>query len=167
MKYCPLCAEELILELLDDRERLHCPAAACEFVHWNNPVPVVAAIVEYGGRVILANNMAWPDHVYALITGFLEQGESPEAGVIREVLEELGLSAEVQEFIGAYSFFKKNQLILAYHVTASGTVRLNDELRSYQCVNKEDLTYWDAGTGHALRDWLKSQGYDPALRPLK
>ena len=167
MKYCPLCAAELVLQTVAERERLRCPTEQCDFIHWNNPIPVVAAIVEYGGQVILANNSAWPDHVYALITGFLEQGESPEHGVIREVLEELGLLAEVQAFIGAYSFFQKNQLILAYHVTATGTVRLNDELRAYKCVNKENLTYWDAGTGHALRDWLQRQGYDPALRSLR
>ena len=167
MKYCPLCAHELVLQPVADRERLLCPAPGCGYVHWNNPVPVVAAIVEYGGQVLLANNIAWPEHVYALITGFLEEGEEPETGVIREVQEELGLDAEIGSFIGTYSFFKKNQLILAYHVKASGTVRLNDELRSYKCVAKADLTYWDAGTGHALRDWLQGQGYKPALRPLR
>jgi len=167
VKYCPLCTQELVLEFVGDRDRLRCPADDCDYVHWDNPIPVVAAIVEYDGQVILANNVEWPDHVFALITGFLEKDESPEQGVIREVLEELGLAAEVQQFIGTYPFFRRNQLILAYHVTASGTIQLNDELRAYRCVNKEDLTYWDAGTGHALRDWLVAQGYNPAMRPLR
>lgn len=152
---------------MGDRERLLCPADDCEYVHWDNPVPVVAAIVEYDGQVILANNVEWPDHVFALITGFLEKNESPEEGVLREVREELGLDAEIGEFIGIYPFFIRNQLIIAYHVTANGTVRLNEELRSYKCVNKEDLTYWDAGTGHALKDWLVSRGYNPEMRSLR
>lgn len=158
---------KLTVSMHDDRERLLCPADDCDFVHWDNPVPVVAAIVEYEDKVILANNVAWPNHIYALITGFLEKGESPEDGVIREVHEELGLSAEIQQFIGTYSFFQRNQLILAYHVEATGTIQLNEELRAYKCVDKADLTYWDAGTGHALKDWLQSQGYDPEIRPFR
>jgi NAD+ diphosphatase len=105
--------------------------------------------------------------MYALITGFLEQGEEPEAGVLREVSEELGLQAEVCELVGVYSFFQKNQVIIAYHVRATGTVRLNEELRAWRCVAKGDLTYWDAATGYALRDWLRRQGYEPELRPLR
>ena len=166
MIYCPLCTEKLINRFLNDRDRLVCPSENCEFVLWDNPVPVVAAIVEYEGKVILANNVTWPEHVYALITGYLEKDESPEDGVIREVAEELGLEAEIGSFIGTYTFFRKNQLILAYHVTARGSIRLNEELRSYICVKKDELTYWDAGTGHALRDWLTGQGYNPAMKSL-
>ena len=167
MKYCPLCKEELIIDFLEDRERLLCPAKECEYVHWDNPVPVVAAIVEYDGKVILANNAAWPDDKFALITGFLEQGESAEEGVLREVHEELGLIAEIEQFIGVYPFTKKNQVLIIYHVRASGEIKLNHELRAYKCVAKGELTYWDAGTGYALRDWLQSQGFNPKLRPFR
>ena len=116
---------------------------------------------------MLANNAAWPEDIYALITGFLEKDESPEDAVLREVHEELGLAAELRGFIGTYSFFRKNQLILAYHVRASGEIRLNEELRAYKKVSKEALTYWDAGTGYALRDWLQQQGFAPQMRPLR
>ena len=138
-----------------------------EFVHWNNPVPVVAAIVEYNDEVVLANNVAWPENMYALITGFLEKNESPEEAVVREVEEELALSSEVKAFIGTYTFYRMNQLILAYHVEATGDIVLNHELRAYKCVKKDDLTYWDAGTGHALRDWLQAQGYHPQLKSIR
>ena len=114
--------EQLIIKFLEDRDRLLCPAEECEFVLWDNPVPVVAAIVEYEGKVILANNAAWPDDKFALITGFLEQGESPEEGVLREVHEELGLIAEIEQLIGVYPFIKKNQLIMAYHVTIVNSI---------------------------------------------
>jgi hypothetical protein len=40
------------------RERLAC-GAGCGFVHWDNPAPVVAALVEYHGRVVLARNQGW------------------------------------------------------------------------------------------------------------
>lgn len=167
MKFCPLCREPLSSRPHDGRERLLCTAQACDYVFWNNPIPVVAAIVEHEGMVVLANNAAWPEDIYALITGFLEKDESPEDAVLREVHEELGLTAELRGFIGTYPFFRKNQLILAYHVRASGEIRLNEELRAYKRVSKEVLTYWDAGTGHALRDWLQQQGFAPQMHPLR
>ena len=67
----------------------------CGYVHWNNPLPVVAAIVEYEGKILLARNAAWPEGMFALITGFLENGETPEEGIAREVLEETSLQAEI------------------------------------------------------------------------
>jgi hypothetical protein len=66
------------------KERLRCPA--CGFTHWNNPTPVLAAVIEYDGQVLLARNAAWPGKMYALITGFMEAGETPQEGIMREIL---------------------------------------------------------------------------------
>ncbi|MBU0791293.1 MAG: zinc ribbon domain-containing protein, partial [Gammaproteobacteria bacterium] len=68
-RFCPQCAMPLELSFQGDRDRLACPAPRCGFVHWDNPTPVVAAIVEHEGQIILARNAAWPSAFYALITG--------------------------------------------------------------------------------------------------
>lgn len=161
--HCPHCATALVDAVHGGRIRRACPDAACGFVHWDNPVPVVAAIVEHQGQIILARNVAWPTNFYALVTGFLEKGESPEAGVQREVEEELGLAPQGANFVGCYEFTRMNQLLVAYHVPATGTVRLNEELADYKHVPFEKLRYWPAGTGYALRDWLRGKGFDPQL----
>lgn len=161
MKYCPLCMKTLIMRQLDDNNRLVCPADDCNFVYWDNPVPVVAAIVEHDNKIILANNVAWPEHIFSLITGFLEKGESPEQAVVREVQEELGLTSAVGEFVGVYPFHQMNQLILAYHVKASGTIQLNEELRSYKRFKIDTIKPWNTATGAALQDWLTGQGVLP------
>lgn len=165
-RYCPQCAQPLISVEQGGRLRGSCPDAACGYVNWDNPVPVVAAVVEHEGKIILARNVAWPGNFYALITGFLEQGESPEVGVQREVEEELGLSPQGASFIGLYEFHRQNQLIIAYHVPATGTVKLNEELADFKHVAFENIQYWPAGTGYALRDWLRNQGYDPQAMAL-
>ena len=71
-RFCPQCATPLeLLPSLEDggwKERLRC--TACGFTHWNNPTPVLAAIVEYQGQVLLARNAAWPPKMFGLITGF-------------------------------------------------------------------------------------------------
>ncbi len=96
--------------------------------------------------------------MFALITGFLENGETPEQGIAREVREETSLQAETIELIGVYEFIRKNELIIAYHVRAYGTIALSPELLEYRLVEPAKLRPWRAGTGHALAEWMRRRG---------
>ncbi len=166
MKFCPLCTSELVEKYLSDAMRMACPAEDCEFVHWDNPTPVVAVVVEHRGEIVLANNYAWPEHIFSVITGFLEKKESAAEGAAREVKEELGLTAVHTELIDIYPFARMNQIIMGYFVRAKGKIQLNEELRSYKHVRAEDLFTWDSATGYILRDWLNSQGFNPPEKNL-
>ncbi|MBK8525061.1 MAG: NUDIX domain-containing protein [Betaproteobacteria bacterium] len=152
-RFCSACGAGLETLPLAGRLRLVC-AAGCGHVEWGNPLPVVAALVEREGRIVLARNHAWAEGVFGLVTGFLEAGESPEEAVGREVAEELGLVASAVSLIGAYPFERKNEVILAYHVQATGEIVLNEELAEFRLIAPEKLRPWDFGTGLAVRDWL-------------
>ena len=165
-RFCPLCATPLEwLPALEDsgiKERLRC--AGCGWTHWNNPTPVLAAVIECSdrdGRVLLAKNAAWKGNMYALITGFMEAGESPEQGIAREVAEETALQVDALKLIGVYDFQRMNQVIIAYHALAHGEVKLSPELADYKLFELPDLRCWPAGTGMALADWLRSRGQEP------
>ncbi len=131
-----------------------CPAEGCGFVFYDNPLPVVAAIVEHDDGVLLVRNHGWPEKMFGLVTGFLEKGESPEAATLRELEEELGLKGEIVGLIGVYPFQQRNEVIIAYHVRAHGTVKLGDELAQYKAIAKQKLRPWPFGTGLAVSDWL-------------
>ena len=161
-KFCPQCGSSLRTANINGHPRQRCDAVGCAYVHWDNPVPVVAAIVELDGRVVLVRNQGWPDKMYGLVTGFLEKGETPDAAILREVREELGLNAQTARFIGYYSFFEMNQLILAFHVAASGEIVLGEELADIRRVPVERLKPWAIGTGPAVRDWLAARRGQPS-----
>lgn len=166
-RYCPRCGGDLRAATVDGYERRRCVGEACDFTYWNNPTPVVAAVVEHEGHIVLARNAAWPVKFFGLITGFLEARETPEVGVMREVGEELGLEASAAHFIGHYPFERMNQLIIAFHVPAAGEIRLNEELVDYRRLRPEQIKAWPAGTGLALRDWLRREhGIDPPMFDL-
>lgn len=150
--YCPQCGNGLLDTWLDGAPRLVC--SGCAFVHWNNPVPVVAALVELDGQVVLARNRAWPEKQFGLITGFLEAYEAPDQAALREVKEELGLDGRIVSLIGNYPFARQRQVIMAYHVQASGTPVLNEELAEIRLIPRERLRAWDYGTGLAVAQWL-------------
>jgi NADH pyrophosphatase NudC (nudix superfamily) len=170
-RYCPSCATPLAqrTEVEDGgpRARLRCPA--CGFTHWNNPVPVLAAVIECAdrdGRILLARNAAWSGRMFALVTGFMEAGETPEQGIVREVREETALACDAMTLIGVYDFQRMNQLIVAYHVLARGEIVLSPELAEYRLFTPEEVRCWPAGTGYALADFLRSRGHEPRFMEL-
>ncbi|MDO8449005.1 MAG: NUDIX hydrolase [Rhodoferax sp.] len=162
-KFCPQCATPLTLitQLEDsgDKERLRC--AACGYTHWNNPTPVLAAVIEYEGKILLAQNAAWSGKMFALITGFMEKGETPQDGIAREIKEETSLDTSALNLIGVYDFQRMNQIIIAYHAVCHGAVKLSPELVDYRLFDFDQVKCWPAGTGYALADWLRARGHEP------
>ena len=162
MKYCPQCASELVEKMIDGVQRKACDVLHCGFVFWDNPVPVVAAVVEYQDQILLARNAQWPADIFSMITGYLERDESPEQAVLREVGEELGLEGQLKELIGHYPLFKKNQLIIAYAVNATGNLQLSHEIAEVKLVDKASLHPGQFGklqvTAKVFEDWLKING---------
>ncbi|MEI7785256.1 MAG: NUDIX hydrolase [Betaproteobacteria bacterium] len=162
-RFCPMCASALAWQSRaedgGDVSRLRC--TACDYTHWNNPTPVLAGIVEVDGQILLARNAAWSGRRFALITGFMEAGETPEEGISREIGEETNLEVTALQLIGVYEFKRMNQVIIAYHARAHGQVRLSPELVEYKLYAPQDLICWPAGTGYALADWLRTQNIEP------
>ncbi len=66
--------------------------------------------------------------------------------------------------VGVYPFPEKNQIVIVYHVKATGDIRVNEELHSVKLFSKEELKDWPFGQeklqgwpfgcGWAIRDWL-------------
>ena len=162
--YCPQCATKLEpwTDPVGEVARAACPD--CDWVHYDNPTPVVAGIVQMGEDVILVRNVGWPDTWFGLVSGFLEKDETPADGIVREVAEELGVGSQVVELIGVYPFSQMNQVIIAYHLTASGELVLGDELEEFKRVPVDQLKPWPFGTGAAVKDWLEART-SPDQRP--
>jgi NAD+ diphosphatase len=171
-RFCLACGQPLALQVLEEdggpKERLRC--AACGWTHWNNPTPVLAAIIECTdreGRVLLARNAAWTHRTFALITGFMEAGESPEDGIKREVKEETSLDVSALALVGVYEFLRMNQVIIVYHALASGEIQLSPELAEYKLFAPQDIRCWPAGTGYGLAAWLRSRGIEPQFTEIR
>lgn len=153
-----------------------CPADGCGWVHYNNPVPVVAALIDHDDGlgtpdsrgVVLVRGVGWPSSWFGLVTGFLEAHEDPARGVLREIKEEVGLEADSVSFLGIYPFQRINQLIIAYHIKVRGPlsdIRLQvEEIEAYKKVPLRNLRPWPEGTGLAVRDFLiKELGQSPPM----
>jgi 8-oxo-dGTP diphosphatase len=64
----------------------------------------VDGIVVYGDRLVFIRRRNEPyKNMLALPGGFVEEGETTEQAIVREVKEETGLEAEILKLIGVYS----------------------------------------------------------------
>ena len=156
-RFCVRCGNTLGPVRESGVERRGCQAEGCGYIDYDNPTPVVAAIVQMGDDVILVRPPSFPDKFFGLVTGFLERGERPEEGVVREVKEELGLDAKVESLVGVHPFFMMNQVIITYHVTATGELQLGEELAAFKRIALDKLRPWPMGTGEAVRDFLAAR----------
>ncbi len=162
-RYCPRCRSELATEVRGGRPRRVCKTPGCGFVHWDNPVPVVATIVEREDGIVLVRSRGSPPTWFGLIAGYLEPGERPEDGAAREVEEEIGLRGTAPELVGIDPFALRNQILFTYYMRVPAEeIRLSAvELDEYRIVPIERLVPWNRGTGLALSRWLAARGYHP------
>ena len=99
--FCPKCGGSLETRFFEERDRLIC--SACGFVFYQHSKACAGALVMRGDKVLLVKRGIEPFKDYWDIPGgFLEQGEAPEDGAIREIEEETGLLIELTEILGIF-----------------------------------------------------------------
>jgi ADP-ribose pyrophosphatase YjhB (NUDIX family) len=86
----------------EGRRRQRCPR--CGYTFYDNPVPAAVALIR-GPTGILLTRRARPPYAgtWDLPGGFLEAGEVPDRGLVRELTEELGVRATLTRLLGFYS----------------------------------------------------------------
>ncbi|MFE5731509.1 NUDIX hydrolase [Streptomyces sp. NPDC056528] len=89
-------------------------------------VSVAGAVVREDGRLLAmrrADNGTWE-----LPGGVLELGETPQEGVVREVLEETGIRVEVGQLTGVYKNLARGIVALVFRCRpVGGGARTSDE----------------------------------------
>lgn len=97
----------------DDRQRLTCPD--CGYVAYENPKVVVGSVVRLGDQLLLCRRAIMPRRGYwTLPAGFLELGETPEQGALREAWEEARAKIALEGLLAVYTIAKKSQVQLMY-----------------------------------------------------
>lgn len=97
----------------DDRRRLVCDT--CGFIQYENPQIVVGSVASWEGRILLCRRAIPPRKGYwTLPAGYLELGESAEAGAIREAWEEARADLEIDQLLAVYSIPRISQVQLIY-----------------------------------------------------
>ena len=115
IKHCRQCGSAVAYCIPDDdnRERAVCPA--CATIHYENPLNVVGTVPVWGDQVLLCKRAIEPRRgFWTLPAGFMELGETLEAGALRETVEEAGAKIELQGLFTLLSVVRVGQVHLFY-----------------------------------------------------
>lgn len=121
---------------------------------------VVGAALVRDGRVLAARRTAPAESAgrWEFPGGKVEAGETPDAALVREVAEELGVSIEVRRWLtGAVPIGTSYELVVAVAVISSGEP---------QPVEHDEVRWLGAGELHDV-DWLDpDRPFLPELRQV-
>lgn len=114
--HCPRCGERT--GRIENEWGKRCPR--CRYEHYPHLHPAVIVLVRDGDRVLLARKSVWAAGRYALVAGFVDNGESLEGAVRREVKEEVGVDVKDIEYVGSQNWPFPSQLMVGFVASYAG-----------------------------------------------
>lgn len=130
------------LSQIDIGGKLRLSCVACEFVHWDNPKPVTATLVPMAGGIVLVRRKFEPFvGDWCLPGGFIEAAEHPQESAIREVLEETGLTIEIDRLLEAGAPGRGINVIILFYLAkeAQGMPVAGDDASEVRAFKREEL----------------------------
>ena len=160
MKFCSHCGSAALASRIPEGDTLpRYVCASCGTIHYQNPKTVVGCLPEWNDRVLLCKRAIEPRHgLWTLPAGFLENGESLEAGALRETEEEAHARVEIDALYTVISLPQIEQIYMMFRARLldldfgpgpeSLEVRLYDEAD----IPWESLAF--RTIGRTLRNWF-------------
>jgi mutator protein MutT len=159
-RYCQTCGHDLIERYVEAERRSRFQCEGCGFIHYMNPRIIAAVIVEHGGRVLLQQRAMEPGlGGWTFPGGFLEIGETPAEGAIRETKEEVGLDVELGALLGVYARPQVGIVMVVYEGTSvtDAAYVADHESSAVRWYGVDEIPWPELAfdtTEQALRDWV-------------
>ncbi|WP_214404596.1 NAD(+) diphosphatase [Pseudonocardia lacus] len=140
-----------------------CEAAGHEEYPRTDPA-VICLVHDGADRVLLARGPVWPAGRFSVLAGFVEAGESLEACVQREILEEVGITVRDVRYLGSQAWPFPRSLMVGFHALADPDeplVPADGEIAEARWVTRAELR-----TALEIGDWAGRPGEErPLLLP--
>jgi len=108
--------------------------------------PAIIVLVSDGERALLGRQASWPPRRYSTIAGFVEQGESLEDAVAREVEEETGVRIVSARYESSQPWPFPSSLMLGFRALAAAgsAVQVSGELEDARWFTRAQLASGEA-----------------------
>lgn len=118
-----------------------CINADCKTQHFPRTDPAVIMLVSAGDKIILGRKKGWPEDRYSILAGFVEQGETLEGAVVREVMEEVGIPVTNVRYHSSQPWpFPANIMFGFFAEAQSETIKVcDDELDDARWFHRDEL----------------------------
>jgi NAD+ diphosphatase len=118
-----------------------CPDDGSEHYPRTDPA-VIVLVIDEDDRALLGRQGRWQPTWFSTLAGFVEPGESAEAAVRREVLEEAGVTVGEMTYLGSQPWPFPCSLMLGYHAWATTSdIRVDgEEIVEARWFSRAELT---------------------------
>lgn len=142
-RFCAVCGQESQMAMSGWQR--DCPA--CSSSHFPRTDPVVIMLITRGNKVLMGRSPGWPEGMYSLLAGFVEPGETLEAAVRREVMEEAGVRVGQVSYLASQPWAFPSSLMVGCRGEAlSDEITLDPvELEDAMWVGREEMMQAFAG----------------------
>jgi ADP-ribose pyrophosphatase YjhB (NUDIX family) len=148
MNHCSACGSPTSQQVPEGDNRLRDVCTGCGLIHYVNPRIIVGTIPIWEEQLLLCRRAIEPRAgFWTLPAGFMELGESTQAGALRETVEEAGASAEVGDLFAVFDIPRAEQVHLFFRAQlkhpglAPGPESLEARLFHPQDIPWEDLAF--------------------------
>jgi NAD+ diphosphatase len=143
-RHCAVCGAQS--EPANGGWQRGCPA--CGAQHFPRTDPVVIMLVTRGNSALMGRSPGWPEGMYSCLAGFVEPGETLEAAVRREVLEETGIRTGAVRYVASQPWPFPASLMMGFHAEAlEAEIHIDPaELEDAIWVSREEMVAAMAGT---------------------
>ncbi len=109
--FCSFCGSPTVIRVPEGDQRPRQVCDACGTVHYENPRIVVGCVPEHEGRILMCRRAIEPRRGYWTVpAGFMENGETLEAGAARECFEEACASVEIGSLLAVVNIHEAHQV---------------------------------------------------------
>ena len=138
-RHCGVCGARCEPQRAGHVMRCRDPGCATEFFPRIDPAIIV--LVTDGERALLGRQASWPPGRFSTIAGFVEPGESLEDAVVREVLEETGVTVIASRYHSSQPWPFPSSLMLGFTATAApdSPIGRSTELEEARWLSREAI----------------------------
>lgn len=157
MKFCSDCGGETRLEIPPDDNRERAVCSGCGTIHYANPKVVAGCLPIWNNQVLLCKRAIEPRKGYwTLPAGFLENGETIEAGAHRETWEEAEAKVENSALYTVFSLPHISQIYVFYKAdVVEGKYGVGTESLDTKLFDEAEIP-WDELAFPVVTDTLKN-----------
>ncbi len=115
--------------------------ADCNHQHFPRTDPVVIMLITRGNRLLIGRSPGWPEGMYSLLAGFMEPGETIEAAVRREVIEETRIRVGNVGYLASQPWpFPSSLMIGCWGHAESEAITIDEkEIEDAKWVTREEI----------------------------